>query len=188
MANHGYTYTKKELDIKDVSDNVNKINNEMFCGHLNINNNDGHFHIQIPELGNTDSIVFWISDEIEYGYTDKNDEYITYENEKLICSNSVLEFRHGGGSAIRWWLEGVFREGLADIYDGEVGDDGYEEREKAKTQHYKTFETYLNHNIWMGKEWEWLKKEKMIGGKLTLEKSMNDFHNKIESLSKERTN
>lgn len=191
MANHGYVYTKKELEFNDVVKNINKINYNLFCGHLELEtySSDHSFCIKIPEFGENESILFWISDEYSYGeyrepkegddqsYIDDNGYFEEFDEKKLICKNCVLEFRHGGGSSLRWWLEGVFRENLGEIYNGKIGDDGYDEKTIPEPNKYKSFYDYINEN------WNFTKNEK-INGK-TIENLLKEFYKNIDIKKRE---
>lgn len=152
MANHGYVYTKQEITQEQLMADLQQINNDFLGGLFTITNNDNFFVIVNPDFSDL-GCSCWISDEKEYGEYIKSEDaefpeegreltYVEYDEPKLICANSKIEFRHGHGSSFFWWLEGLFRENLAKKYNAEVGDDGYEERYPAKPEQYETFEIY----------------------------------------------
>lgn len=144
MANHGYVYANKELVVSDVKRDMDKINHKFFNGLLTVEELNGDFWIH-SDMILPNGISFWISSEYEYGYMD-GDEFVEHDKPKLVCKDSVLEFRHGHGGAVHWWLEGVFRDNFAKMHNYLVGDDGYEGRFENESHIFETYWKYIKHN------------------------------------------
>lgn len=180
MANHGYVYTKKSVSDEELLKMLEEINDKIFAGTLDIQEGDGYderayYFITSKHFNeNYDAVEVWISDEKEYGYAIGHGDFVEYDKPKIIGERTVVEFRHGHRSEVFWWLEGVFRENIADKLNGLVGDDGYEEREKPRPEKFKTFEDYLNYNPYSGKAWKSYSKDMPVGD-ITYEQAYNNF-------------
>lgn len=69
-------------------------------------------------------------------------------NEKIykVCwlnNPRSFEIRHGGGGGnFIWWVDSLITNEVACFYDGNIGDDGYQGKEKGKPGLYQTYKDY----------------------------------------------
>ena len=109
MANHGYVFTKKTIDEADFIKKMNQINFEQFGGLLDLEfDEENGCWITSDLLPGFDGQSCWLSDHIDYTVED-----FDWENPVILSKKSVIEFRHGGGSEVKQWLENVFLDHTA---------------------------------------------------------------------------
>lgn len=124
MANHGYILSKKHFKKEQVLFHLNEINERRF---------KSQFKIEESSYGNDGA--WFIS------YTDPNKDYTIGFN-IWIASKRTIEHRHAQGFAR--YVEMVFTEELASIYNAKLGDDGCQERFEPNLEKISSYETYLN--------------------------------------------
>jgi hypothetical protein len=152
MANHAKVITSKTLDPREVDDIVQRLNKEKLGGIFNITyqkNVKGGYgkHQWFLQYKDEDYIamVFWISDDVAYGY-EEDGKWIESDDRTILSKQSCIEFRHGHSFDFMWWVEGVFRENLGKHYNAKMWDDGIGECETANPERYETFKTYASFN------------------------------------------
>jgi len=186
MANHAYVYTKRELTYGDVLSELESINQRCLGGLFTVNINDDKNFITIwceKYFGTYEMQQIWISDEREYGYyenSENQETYIEYDEPKIICKNSIIEFRHGHRTSVGWTIESIFREEIAKRYDALVGDDGYIGRHPTKP--IEDIKKDLEESPF----WKYVKNEKRFKKELTLEQSVDEMIKEIEQINRER--
>ena len=153
MANHAKVCTGKTLDPDEVNEIVQKLNKEklgdVFTLTYQKDNVNGYGKYQwFLQYKDEDYIamIFWLSDDKEYGIEEEGKEYIEYDEPKILSTQSCIEFRHGHSFNFMWWVEGVFRENIGKHYNAKMWDDGVGECGHANPERYETFQTYASFN------------------------------------------
>jgi len=144
MANHAYAKTGNKLDVKELDAHIRKIVAEKLNGVFEVNYDakEKTWLIHYPKDDYMGFLV-WISDEEEFGEM-KRGEFVEYDKPKLIRKNSVIEFRHGHTYQFMWWVEGVIRENLGEIYGARMFDDGCDINPKPNPAKFETFEKFCD--------------------------------------------
>lgn len=126
MANHCEIRTKKKVTESEI-DAVIRPLLDRFQGALAVEKSKGddsygevYWSISNPIFNGYEAVQFWI------------------ENEHHI------EFRHGHAYPHFWFLEGVFRENLAQHFDGITIDEGDCVERTPSPDKFESFEIYLN--------------------------------------------
>lgn len=136
MANHGYVKTGKTL----YPEQVEKIALEVIKKHkltslkftTKDENGKPHWILWVDEYN---AVQFWIGDETLY--EEKNGDWVASGK----IPNSVVEFRHGHGLSIMWWMEQPFMYAFKKAFDGKIYDDCCENEFPG---HDETFIEYMD--------------------------------------------
>ena len=111
MANHGFVYLKTRITPKRLKEEMQKINQARFKGKL-----------KLEPAGVYCSIKFYDCFDIHF----------------WVAHPRKIEYRHGPGGDLRWWIELVFANDLALALNGLLGDEGCEGKWKPEKDKYPT--------------------------------------------------
>jgi len=127
MANHGYVTTRKHMKAEVLTEFFNDINSKYLFDEFNVEysdcrNNPGAWGKHV------------------WDFQHKRNEKIY----KVCWLNNPrsFEIRHGGGGNFVWWLDSLITNEVACFYDGNIGDDGYQGKEKGKPGLYQVYKDY----------------------------------------------
>lgn len=140
MANHGYVRTKTTLDKARVHQITLDVIKKHKLTSLKLERNEEGTE-WILFVDNNNAVHFWIDDEKEYGQEIEG-KWVDYPKPKIISKNSVIEFRHGHGWDIMWWMEHPFMYAFIQEFGGAAYDDGI--GEEPYEIHDETFPEYLD--------------------------------------------
>ena len=162
MVNYGGFSCKQKIDPDIVNREVQKLIEDDL---------KGLFDLEYVECGfldkpswwlsykDDDYIVwsFWIENTYEYG-KEVDGKYEEYPEPIFISENTRLIFEHGHSFGFMYYVEGVLRENLGKLFDGEMYDDGGEIDPVPHPEDYLSFKQHclLNDSRWeekSGKKW-----------------------------------
>ena len=151
MANHAGIKTTGEIDPIVLEKRVREIVSIKLKGLFEVESKiytTGHISFFVFYKNDPDniSLQFWTSDEWDYSDT-------PHIEPRKVASRNIIEFRHGHTFDFMWWVEGVIRETLGEIYQGEMWDDGCDISPTPKPQKYETFERFCagNKKFWLNR-------------------------------------
>lgn len=179
MANNGLVFTERKLTYVEVGKTIQEILDKSFYGLVEVLIEDDYICIHSPIISNFNSIMISISDNIEYGEV-IDEKYVEYVEPKVISKQSVIQIRHGHGSCFFTWLDYFINASLGFHYDCLVGDEGYEQRDKADEKQLQSFYEYLETPMFSNFEWSISKDQNYLREDMSNENTIKNFYNEIE--------
>ncbi len=147
MANHAFLYSQHIPDADTVDRDLREFVSTKFPMLVVERADDYHYwYINHPKMP-YDGIQMWYQDRgDEFHFSkvawDSHAEYPDEPEPNINPNDDVLEFRHGHGGRLWWWLECEVRMFLAHKYQCNAYDEGIGEYEE-KHEHFESLNDYL---------------------------------------------
>lgn len=143
MANYGHVKVGRELTPEEVTEKFKEISDKFFKGNFLVSYGDNSWKIS-HKLDEDYAIWVELDDTYEYGVYNELGEWIEHDEFILVNKNSTVSFRHGHSHRSLWWVEGVFRENLAKMYNTVVVDDSDGIEEEPNPGKYESYALYCS--------------------------------------------